>query len=117
MSVLGQRGTGASLLLRLGFTDTSGTAAALEELALWRDGRPVDEAAAELVTAAADTADPDQAVGALARLAAVAGPDLREALGRSGFRARLLGVLGTSIALGDHLVAHPDDWRELVEAE
>ncbi len=113
MSVLGQRGTGASLLLRLGFTDTSGTGAALEELGLWRDGRPVDDGAAELVTAAADTAEPDLAVSALARLAAVAGPDLREALQHSDFRARLLGVLGTSIALGDHLVAHPGDWRDL----
>ena len=32
-------------------------------------------------------------------------------------RNRLLGVLGTSIALGDHLVSHPDDWYVLDDDE
>lgn len=119
MSVLGERGTGTGLLLRLGFADVSGTQEALTALGLWRDGRPSDDAAAEVVTAAADTAEPDLAVSALARLVAAAddGAPLREALQRSAFRARLLGVLGTSIALGDHLAAHPEDWRDLADDE
>ena len=32
-----------------------------------------------------------------------------------GFRARLLGLLGGSEPLGDHLVAHPADWSALAE--
>ena len=118
MSVLGERGSGAALLLRLGFADPTRTAQALVELGLWRDGRPVGEAAAELVTAAADAADPDLAITALSRLVAAA-PDadqLRAAVcDRESFRARLLGVLGTSIALGDHLAAHPGDWHALLD--
>jgi glutamate-ammonia-ligase adenylyltransferase len=118
VSVLGERGTGGSLLVRLGFSDRVATEAALEALGVWRDGRPVDDEAAALVTAAADAADPDLAVAALARLlAAVDDPDeLRAAVCReAGLRSRLLGVLGTSVALGDHLVAHPADWHVLVD--
>ncbi len=118
MSVLGERGTGASLLVRLGFSDIAATERALVELQLWRDGRPVGDDAAELVTAAADAADPDLAVSALDRLLAAAHDpdDLREAIcHREGLRTRLLGVLGTSVALGEHLVAHPDDWHTLAD--
>jgi glutamate-ammonia-ligase adenylyltransferase len=118
VSVLGERGSGTSLLVRLGFSDIPATEEALTSLGLWREGRPVGDQAAELVTAAADAADPDLAVAALARvLAAAHDPDaLREAVcGRPGLRARLLGVLGTSLALGDHLVAYPDDWRTLAD--
>ncbi len=32
-----------------------------------------------------------------------------------GLRARLLGVLGASSALGDHLVAYPGDWHLLTD--
>jgi glutamate-ammonia-ligase adenylyltransferase len=116
VSVLGDRGTGASLLVRLGFADPQGTGAALAELGMWRDERPVGEGAAALVKAAAEVADPDLAVTSLSRLMAAA-PDadrLRTAVCvREGLRARLLGVLGTSAALGDHLVAHPQDWHVL----
>ena len=105
-------------LVRLGFADPDGTARALEELGWWRSGAPTDAGADEVVRALADVADPDLAAAALARLAQAA-PDadeLRAAIcERDGFRARLLGVLGTSVALGDHLVAHPADWRELLD--
>ena len=117
-TVFAGRGSGAGLLVRLGFRDTAATEAALVALEVWREGRPVDEDAAALVTAAADAADPDLAVAALARLlAAVEDPDvLRAAVcGREGLRARLLGVLGTSVALGDHLVGHPADWHALAD--
>ncbi len=31
-----------------------------------------------------------------------------------GLRGRLLALLGSSTALGDHLVTHPDRWHRLV---
>jgi [glutamine synthetase] adenylyltransferase / [glutamine synthetase]-adenylyl-L-tyrosine phosphorylase len=66
----------------------------------------------------AGAADPDLALRQLDRL--------REAAGRSGTDPppegddrtwhRLVAVLGASTALGDHLVAHPADWRLLAIA-
>ena len=116
VSVFDSRSSGTGLLVRLGFEDPSSTSVALERVGLWRDGRPVDEQAGEVVTALADVPSPDLALSALVRLLdAAADPDaLRAALcGSQGLRRRLLGVLGTSIALGDHLVAHPDHWHAL----
>jgi glutamate-ammonia-ligase adenylyltransferase len=103
-------GTEHGRLIRLGFADPAATAAALSEAGLWSEGAAVDE---ELVDAIADTADPDLAAHALSRLLPVA-PELRVALADEPvLRRRLLGVLGGSIALGDHLVAHPTDWQAL----
>ncbi|CAA9356741.1 MAG: Glutamate-ammonia-ligase adenylyltransferase [uncultured Frankineae bacterium] len=116
MSVFDSRSTGTGLLVRLGFEDPTATQAALEQVGLWSAGRPVDEQAAEVVTALADVADPDLALSTLVTLLAeVPEPSaLREALCSSpGLRRRLLRVLGTSMALGDHLVAHPADWTTL----
>jgi glutamate-ammonia-ligase adenylyltransferase len=118
VSAFDSRTTGRGLLARLGFADPATTADALVEAGLWRDGRPVDPAAADVVTALADVADPDLALSALVRLLAAApdGEDLRTALcSASGLRRRLLGVLGASVALGDHLVAHPGDWNALAD--
>ncbi|MEX2289123.1 MAG: bifunctional [glutamine synthetase] adenylyltransferase/[glutamine synthetase]-adenylyl-L-tyrosine phosphorylase [Mycobacteriales bacterium] len=118
MSVLEERGSGAGLLVRLGFSDIAATGQALVELGLWRDERPVDDSAAELVTAAAEAADPDLAVAALARLLTTVddADELRSAVcGRPGLRSRLLGVLGTSVALGEHLLAYPRDWHALAD--
>jgi glutamate-ammonia-ligase adenylyltransferase len=43
------------------------------------------------------------------------GEGLVEAVAASGeLRARLVGVLGASVALAEHLLARPDDWRVLV---
>ena len=42
-----ERGSGASLLVRLGFADIATTEQALVELGVWRDGRPADDSAAE----------------------------------------------------------------------
>jgi glutamate-ammonia-ligase adenylyltransferase len=63
-------------------------------------------------------ADPDLALSGLARIAGRdAGQDaaeLRAALrADSGFRSRLIAVLGASSALADHLARHPGDWRLL----
>jgi glutamate-ammonia-ligase adenylyltransferase len=120
VSVFDSRSSGAGLLVRLGFEDPAATESALVEVGLWRDGRPADAGAAEVVTALADVADPDLALSTLVSLLAGV-PDrdaLREALcTSSGLRRRLLGVLGTSIALGDHLVAHPAQWEALAGDE
>ena len=49
-----------------------------------------------------------------ARRAEVASP-LEALAGDEHLRRRLAAVLGASSALGDHLVAHPDQWRCLAE--
>ena len=96
-------------LTRLGFDDP---AAAEERLA------ELGEAAEPLVALLARTADPDQALVHLGRLAEVA-PD-RSALltalaDDEGTAMRLLCVLGASEALADHLCRHPEHWRELTD--
>ena len=96
-------------LTRLGFDDP---AAAEERLA------GLGEAAEPLVALLARTADPDQALVHLGRLAEVA-PD-RSALltalaDDEGTAMRLLCVLGASEALADHLCRHPEHWRELTD--
>ncbi len=116
MSVFDSRSSGTGLLVRLGFEDPASTAEALQEVGLWRDGRPVDERAGEVVRALADVADPDLALSTLVRLLGQAADAdaLRLVLrDEAGLRRRLLGVVGTSVALGDHLVAHPADWHAL----
>ncbi|GAA1479078.1 bifunctional [glutamine synthetase] adenylyltransferase/[glutamine synthetase]-adenylyl-L-tyrosine phosphorylase [Nocardioides aestuarii] len=72
----------------------------------------------ELVAILGRTADPDLALTALLRLLESA--DDRERLfdavvDDEGTAMRLLCVLGASSALGDHLVRHPDHWRELTD--
>ena len=61
--------------------------------------------------------DADAALRAMVRLAEALGEDWDElnatlATDR-GLRGRLFGVLGSSLALGDHLVANPHEWRLL----
>ena len=112
--------TSRSRLVRLGFTDVPAVEAALTQVGLWVDGAPAHDEAAEVVAAVADGTDPDLAATALARVheAATDPAELLAALCRSeGLRRRLMGVLGTSVALGDHLVAHPEDWHELADDE
>ena len=62
------------------------------------------------------TADPDAALTALVRLVEAAddSEDLLQAVcDDEGTSMRLLSVLGASTALADHLVRHPEHWREL----
>jgi glutamate-ammonia-ligase adenylyltransferase len=73
-------------------------------------------AADPLVAHLGRTADPDEALACLVRLAeAVDDPD--ELLGAltddEGTAMRLLCVLGASEALAQHLVRHPEQWHEL----
>ena len=116
MTAFDGRVSATTALIRLGFRDPAATRDALTGLDLWGPGGPVDAGATAVVTAIAEVADPDLAVQTLARLHEVqADPkQLNRALCQeAGLRSRLLGVLGVSTALGDHLVSHPGDWRVL----
>lgn len=112
----GQPRIGARLS-RHGFTDAQRASDLLTGLRLWEVGadRPVDDSAGCVVEALARVGNPDLAVLALFRLVEAAdSEELLAALrGSPGLRARLLGVLGASQALGDHLVANPGQWRRL----
>jgi len=122
------RGAGLlATLARLGFTGTARAAQTVAALGLDDPSVPVADPAAPtrltLLAALADTADPDLALSALARLADAAAQaeaggrrELLDALvAEEGLRGRLLAVLGASAALGDHLVEHPGDWRLLAD--
>ena len=101
--------TGTGNLVRLGFQDAD---AALADLRLL--GPDVEPLLAPL----SQTADPDAALAGLVRLgeAAEDGDALIEALvDDEGTAMRLLSVLGASHALSDHLVRHPEQWRELTD--
>jgi len=68
------------------------------------------------------TADPDLALLGLARLLEALDPHERQTLrdtltASKPLRDRLLGVLGASTALADHLARHPRDWHALVTFE
>jgi glutamate-ammonia-ligase adenylyltransferase len=94
-------------LLRLGFGDA---ARAEQDLAALGAG------AEQLVGLLSRTADPDQALAGLVRLAERADDGLVRALAADEHTAtRLLSVLGASQALTDHLCRHPDQWRELAD--
>ncbi|MGO4446024.1 bifunctional [glutamine synthetase] adenylyltransferase/[glutamine synthetase]-adenylyl-L-tyrosine phosphorylase [Mycobacterium sp. 2YAF39] len=75
------------------------------------------EAHVELLWSLSRAPDADTALAAMMRLVDALGSgwgDLKkELVADRGLRGRLFGVLGSSLALGDHLVAHPDSWRLL----
>ncbi|MEW2114758.1 bifunctional [glutamine synthetase] adenylyltransferase/[glutamine synthetase]-adenylyl-L-tyrosine phosphorylase [Streptomyces sp. NPDC005474] len=118
MMAPGRRSSTFTRLLRHGFTDPSAAERLLDsaELAPLRDD-PV------LLDALGATADPDLALHGLVRL--VEAQDGRTArhelldtvIAAKPLRDRLLGVLGASAALGDHLIRHPRDWHALVMYE
>src|SRR4051794_23746924 len=110
-------GTSRSRLIRLGFGDVDAVEAALVATGLWSDDRPADDGAAEVLAAMSDVTEPDLAATALRRLVEAAdATELLRALRESeGLRGRLLAVLGTSVALGDHLAVHPEEWVSLAD--
>ncbi|RFU85465.1 bifunctional [glutamine synthetase] adenylyltransferase/[glutamine synthetase]-adenylyl-L-tyrosine phosphorylase [Streptomyces triticagri] len=117
MTAPGRRSSTFTRLLRHGFTDPSTAARLLEspELA----GVSTDPV---LLDALGATADPDLALLSLVRLVEAQPEDDRRALidtliAAKPLRDRLLGVLGASEALGDHLARHPRDWHALVRYE
>nr|WP_218851920.1 bifunctional [glutamine synthetase] adenylyltransferase/[glutamine synthetase]-adenylyl-L-tyrosine phosphorylase [Nocardioides panaciterrulae] len=96
-------------MLRLGFRDPEASLAALGGLG---------SAAEPLLALLARSADPDLAVATLRRLSERlddAEAMLAEVADDEGTAMRLLSVLGASEALGDHLVRHPEQWRELTD--
>ncbi len=98
-----------SRLVRAGFTDTDRAEPLLEQLG---------EHADALLPLLGRTADPDLALAGLLRLAAAtddADAMFAETADDEGTAMRLLCVLGASTALADHLVRHPDHWRELTD--
>ncbi len=114
-SLIGQGGSPSSQggLARLGFAD-SDTAA--------RDWSSVGSTDVELLPIIAAASDPDQALRSLARIVSAQTPalaaELVSALRSSPELARRLTlVLGASGALGDHLVAHPNEWHQLENAD
>ncbi|MFE0902977.1 bifunctional [glutamine synthetase] adenylyltransferase/[glutamine synthetase]-adenylyl-L-tyrosine phosphorylase [Streptomyces rochei] len=118
MTAPGRRSSTFTRLLRHGFTDPSAAERLLDavELAPVRDD-PV------LLEALGATADPDLALHGLVRLLE-AQPDptarrelLDTLIAAKPLRDRLLGVLGASEALADHLARHAGDWRALVTYE
>ncbi|MFE5299887.1 bifunctional [glutamine synthetase] adenylyltransferase/[glutamine synthetase]-adenylyl-L-tyrosine phosphorylase [Streptomyces sp. NPDC056632] len=117
MTVPGRRSSTFTRLLRHGFTDPSAAERLLDldELAALR-GDSV------LLDALGATADPDLALRGLVRLVEAQPvadrPTLTTTLlSAKPFRDRLLGVLGASEALADHLARHPRDWQTLVTYE
>jgi [glutamine synthetase] adenylyltransferase / [glutamine synthetase]-adenylyl-L-tyrosine phosphorylase len=113
----GRRSSTFTRLLRHGFTDPAAAERLLEapQLTAVRSD-PV------LLEALGATADPDQALLGLVRLAEALGPVEQHVLldtvtTAKPLRDRLLGVLGASEALGDHLARHPADWHALVTYE
>lgn len=98
----------AARLARLGFADAARAAGLVEQSAPALD---------DLLDALADTADPDQALLSLTRLAErdPAVPGLLRS--DAALRGRVLAVLGVSAALGDHLVRHPGQLALLAEPE
>src|SRR5690349_15109507 len=114
-SAPGRRSSTFTRLLRHGFTDPS----AAEQL-LDSDGLTLVRNDPVLLDALGATADPDLALRGLARLleaqdGATARQELLDTLiAAKPLRDRLLGVLGASEALAEHLARHPSDWQALV---
>ncbi|MFI7286467.1 bifunctional [glutamine synthetase] adenylyltransferase/[glutamine synthetase]-adenylyl-L-tyrosine phosphorylase [Streptomyces anulatus] len=116
-TVPGRRSSTFTRLLRHGFTDPSAADQLLnlDALASVRSD-PV------LLEALGATADPDLALRGLVRIAEAEAESERQVLldtlvTAKPLRDRLLGVLGASEALGDHLARHPRDWQALVTYE
>ncbi|MFE2059881.1 bifunctional [glutamine synthetase] adenylyltransferase/[glutamine synthetase]-adenylyl-L-tyrosine phosphorylase [Streptomyces sp. NPDC059446] len=116
-TVPGRRSSTFTRLLRHGFTDPSAAERLLDlpELSSVR-ADPV------LFDALGATADPDLALHSLVRLVEAEEADERQILldtlvTAKPLRDRLLGALGASEALGDHLARHPRDWQVLVTYE
>ncbi|MBG0855865.1 bifunctional [glutamine synthetase] adenylyltransferase/[glutamine synthetase]-adenylyl-L-tyrosine phosphorylase [Streptomyces spinoverrucosus] len=114
----GRRSSTFTRLLRHGFTDATAAERLLESAGL---GAVRDDPV--LLEALGATADPDLALHGLVRLLeAQPDPTARRELldtltAAKPLRDRLLGVLGASAALADHLARHSGDWRALVTYE
>ena len=103
-------------LARYGLGDSERVQVDLLALELGRDGMATP-GAQDVLGALSRTGRPELAVHGLAALvqAAPDGPDILTGLREDArFRGRLLGVLGGSTGLSEHLLAQPDHWRLLL---
>ncbi|MBE9373194.1 bifunctional [glutamine synthetase] adenylyltransferase/[glutamine synthetase]-adenylyl-L-tyrosine phosphorylase [Saccharopolyspora sp. HNM0983] len=100
---------------RYGFSDVERAEAQLRRAGWWSDHGP--QGAEPVLNALSRSPDPDLALHSLDRFHDVLGADwaelAAELLADPGLRGRLFGVLGTSTAFADHLVAHAQDWRRM----
>jgi glutamate-ammonia-ligase adenylyltransferase len=125
----------AAILARLGFAEAGRAEQLLSDPALGGLVDPLDDVFRDgLPDALGGTSDPDLALLSLVRLMEAVRADeprrrdvdgdpeaslsgLIAALRHHGRqRDRLLAVLGASTALADHLVAHPEHWRDVTDA-
>lgn len=101
---------------RYGLPDTERVRTDLAETGLWSADGPV-AANEDILIALARTGRPELAVYGLARLYEADGnpAQIMEALRtQPRFRGRLLGLLGASTVLSEHLAAWPEDWHSLL---
>ncbi|WP_199549964.1 bifunctional [glutamine synthetase] adenylyltransferase/[glutamine synthetase]-adenylyl-L-tyrosine phosphorylase [Streptomyces sp. N35] len=118
MTVPGRRSSAFTRLLRHGFTDPSAAERHLTGPYL----APL-QSSSVLLDALGATADPDLALTGLVRLVEAQPDDEQRRtlfdtlLAGKPLRDRLLGVMGASEALADHLARHPGDWHALVTYE
>ena len=101
---------------RRGFDDARRAESLLADPAL----APLAEVRDDLVAALTRAADPDSALLGLVRVVEAAGDEVEALLAAlrddAAARARIIGAMGVSTALVDHLVAHPEQWRDAVDA-
>ncbi len=103
-------------LARYGLGNNARVADDLLALGLAQDGTAIP-GAEDVLAALSRAGRPDLAVHGLAALVGASdeGPVILDHLRRQPrFRGRLLGVLGASNGLAEHLANHPDQWRLLL---
>ncbi|AIJ21192.1 bifunctional [glutamine synthetase] adenylyltransferase/[glutamine synthetase]-adenylyl-L-tyrosine phosphorylase [Amycolatopsis methanolica] len=112
---MAEQSRGAGSPARYGFTDDRAEEH-LRAAGWWTDTGPAREAL-DILVALSRSADPDLALRSLDRIRETdeqGWPALTAALrDNRTLRGRLVGVLGTSSALGDFLVGHPGEWTRL----
>ncbi|NIH85288.1 bifunctional [glutamine synthetase] adenylyltransferase/[glutamine synthetase]-adenylyl-L-tyrosine phosphorylase [Amycolatopsis granulosa] len=112
---MAEQSRGAGSPARYGFTDDRAEEH-LRAAGWWTDAGPAREAL-DILVALSRSADPDLALRSLDRIREADErnwAELAEALrDNRAVRGRLVAVLGTSSALGDFLVGHPDEWTRL----
>ena len=112
---MAEQSRGAGSPARYGFTDDRAEEH-LRAAGWWTDSGPAPETL-DILVALSRSADPDLALRSFDRLRETGEqdwPELDAALrDNRTLRGRLVGVLGTSTALGDFLVGHPGEWKRL----
>jgi glutamate-ammonia-ligase adenylyltransferase len=101
------QGSPKALLVRMGFDDPDRGCRDLERLG---------EHGHALLPLIASTADPNLTLDRLADLAEKVAI-LEQLVDDEGSAMRIFAVLGASVALGDHLLRHPEHWQELCDPD